>query len=146
MINKDFEEILLQNILQYADLGIHVINKERITIVYNEEMAQLEGLNRKNVLNKDLLKISPSLNKNSSILMKVLETGKPISNNTQTYLNYKGKSITTINTTIPLKNENQIIGALEIAKNITHVKKLSDQLMELQSELNDSYSNKNKGL
>ncbi len=146
MINKNFENILLQNILQYADLGIHVIDKERTTIVYNREMAQLEGLDRKNVLNKNLLKVFPSLNENSSTLVKVLETGKPVSNNTQTYLNYKGKSITTINTTIPLKNENEIVGALEIAKNITHVKKLSDQLMELQSELNDSYSNKNKGL
>ncbi len=146
MSRKDFKDILLQNILQYADVGIHVIDKNRETIVYNEEMAQLEGLNRKNVLNKDLLKVFPSLDETSSTLVKVLETGEPVSNNTQTYLNYKGKSITTINTTIPLKNKNKTIGALEIAKNITHIKKLSDQLMELQSELNDGHNSKNKGI
>src|SRR5699024_12578748 len=52
-------------------------------------------------------------------------------------LNYKGKSITTINSTIPLKDGEIVVGALEIAKNITHIKKLSDKLMELQSELNN---------
>lgn len=140
MSYKNFYDILLQNILRYSDLGIHVIDNKRKTIIYNEEMAKLEGLNRKNVLNKDLLKVFPTLDETSSTLVKVLKTGKPITNNTQTYLNYEGKSITTINTTIPLKDNDIIIGALEIAKNITHIKRLSDKLMELQSELNDNHS------
>ena len=61
-------------------------------------------------------------------------TGESILNSTQTYLNFKGQRITTINSTIPLYNKDEIIGALEIS-NITHIKNLSDQLVELQSEL-----------
>lgn len=137
MNSSDFRDVILQNILQHSDVGIHVIDNKRKTVVYNEEMAQLEGLSVNNVLNKDLLKVFPTLDETSSTLVKVLGTGKPISNNTQTYLNYKGKSITTINTTIPLKDGEIVVGALEIAKNITHIKKLSDKLMELQSELNN---------
>ena len=68
-------------------------------------------------------------------MIKVLHTGESILNSTQTYLNFKGQRITTINSTIPLYNKDEIIGALEISNNITHIKNLSDQLIELQSEL-----------
>ncbi len=146
MNEKILEEILLQNILQHADVGIHVINEDKKTIVYNENMANLEGLDKKDVLNKDLLKVFPNLDANSSRLIRVLETGEPIENSTQTYLNYKGKSITTINTTIPLKYKGEIIGALEVAKNITNVKELSDQLMDLQIELSNGNDKKHNGV
>ena len=53
---------------------------------------------------------------------------KNIVNETQTYTNMKGKKIVTINSTIPLLWKEEIIGALEIARDITYLKGLSDQL------------------
>ena len=94
-------EIILQNILQYTDIGIHVIDKNRKTIMYNKAMAELEGLEIEQVMDKDLLEVFPSLKQNTSTLIKVLDTKKPILNTTQNYLNFKGKKITTINSTIP---------------------------------------------
>ena len=135
MEKKHIKEIVLQNVLQYTDIGIHVIDENRKTILYNKVMAQLEGLKAEQVLQKDLLDIFPSLNKDTSTLIKVLNTKKPIIDKTQTYINYKGQKITTVNSTIPLFFEEEIIGALEIAKDITYLKKLSDQLMDLQHEL-----------
>ena len=136
MRKADLNEIILQNILHYADVGIHVINSDRKTIMYNETMSKLEGLDMDYVLNKDILEIFPSLDKESSTLVNVMESGKSILNRTQTYLNYKGQKITTINSTLPLIFRNKIVGALEISQNVTNIKRLSDQLIDLQNELN----------
>lgn len=137
----DYYKIAMQNILQYGDAGIHVIDNSGKTIIYNEIMAKLEGLKSNQVIEKDIFEIFPSLNQDTSTLMRVLRTGKPILNRTQTYLNFKGQRITSINSTIPLYENKKIIGALEIANNITHIKNLSDQLRELQNKLRVSDPN-----
>lgn len=138
----DLNKIIMQNILHHADIGVHVIDNERRTVIYNEVMAKLEGLDTSQVVEKDILEIFPSLNEETSTLIKVLHTGEPILNSTQSYLNFKGQRITTLNSTIPLYADDKIIGALEIANNITHIKNLSDQLIELQNELSSAKSSK----
>jgi arginine utilization regulatory protein len=135
MNKNQLDQLLMQNILQYAYIGIHAIDKDRKTIIYNNTMAELEGLEIHQVLNKDILNIFPSLNEATSTLISVVNDGKPIINSTQTYFNYRGHSITTISTTIPLYDGSDIIGALEIAQDVTNIRKLSDQLLELQQEL-----------
>jgi arginine utilization regulatory protein len=50
----------------------------------------------------------------------------------QTYMNRKGKQIITVNKTLPLKRSGKIIGAVEIAKDITRMKELSEQVIDLQ--------------
>ncbi|WP_409228372.1 sigma-54 interaction domain-containing protein [Gudongella sp. SC589] len=138
-MNKNkINDLLVQNILRYGNVGVHVIDKDRKTIIYNEAMAELEGLEIYQVLDKDILDIFPSLNENTSTLIKVIHSGEPILNSTQTYFNYRGHSITTISSTIPLYNGNVIVGAMEIAQDVTNLRKLSDQLLELQQELKES--------
>lgn len=145
MEKADLNSILLQNILQYGNIGIHMIDKNRRTIIYNQTMANLEGMEISQVMGKDILDVFPSLNEQTSTLIKSMETGEPIINSTQTYLNFKGYSITTISTTMPLYENSTIIGALEIAQDITSVRKLSDQLFHLQKELQPENKSKDKG-
>ena len=126
-------DIILQSILQYSYIGIHVIDEERKTIIYNEAMAKIEGLESQNVIDKDLLSIFPSLNEETSTLLSVMKTKEPIINKTQTYLNYKGQKITSVNSTIPIFCNGKTVAALEIAEDVTHIRKLSDQLIDLQN-------------
>lgn len=142
MIKIDLDKMVMQSILRHANIGIHVIDRDKRTVVYNKYMADLEGLETIQVINKDLLEIFPSLNEETSTLIRVLYTGESILDRTQTYLNYKGQKITTINSTVPLYSNNIIIGALEIAHNITHIKELSDQVIDLQFELSSKKSSK----
>lgn len=135
MITKRTLMVILQKILHSIDEGIHVINNEGVTILYNEAMAELEGMSGDEVMGQNLLDVFPSLNHETSTLLKVLKTEKPILNECQTYLNNHRKEINTINSTIPLYYESEKIGALEIAKNITKIKKLSDEIMRLQQVL-----------
>jgi len=131
----DFDRLILQNILHHSDDGIHVIDKFGRTIYYNDAMAHIEGIEKDKVIDKHILEIFPSLDDETSTLLNVMKTRQSILNRAQTYLNYKGEKITTINTTIPLINENMLYGALEIAENVTNIKKLSEQLVDLQEEL-----------
>lgn len=135
MRTHEFEKLLLQKILQYIDVGIHVVDSNGKTIFYNETMAKLEGIEKEKVINRQLLEVFPSLNEHTSTLLSVLNTGQKILDKTQTYLNYKGEKVTTINTTIPIMKDNVILGALEIARNVTDIQRLSEQLVDLQMEL-----------
>lgn len=135
MIREKILQLVLQNILHYIDEGIHVIDNQGNTILYNDAMARLEGLDKESVLDKNILDIFPSLDESSSTLLTVMNTGRPIVNRNQTYLNYKGNKITTMNTTIPLFINDEKVGALEIAKDITKIKALSEQVIDLQQEL-----------
>ncbi|RKD34635.1 sigma-54 interaction domain-containing protein [Thermohalobacter berrensis] len=141
MKKEILDNLILQKILQYIDEGIHVIDKNGKTIIYNDNMAQLEGLEKAQVINKKLLDIFPSLDEETSTLFTVMKTGRPILNRNQTYLNYKGEKITTVNTTIPIFYSGERIGALEIAKDVTKIKKLSEQLVDLQLELTEKGDN-----
>ncbi|AOY76959.1 sigma-54 interaction domain-containing protein [Clostridium formicaceticum] len=144
MITKRTLMVILQKILHSIDEGIHVINNEGITILYNEAMAELEGMKTEEVMGKSLLDVFPSLNHETSTLLQVLKTEEPIYNQGQIYLNNQKKQISTINTTIPLYYENQKIGTLEIAKNITKIKGLSDEIMRLQAKLIKPSENRGK--
>lgn len=137
----ELESCILQNILQYSNIGVHAIDKNRKTIIYNDNMAKLEGLEKDKILGKDLFEVFPSLNERTSTLVKSMKNNIAIKDSTQTYLNYKGQTITTINTTMPLYCNGKLEGAIELSNDITNVKKLSDQLLELQDRL--SITNKN---
>ncbi|NBG88723.1 sigma-54 interaction domain-containing protein [Isachenkonia alkalipeptolytica] len=144
MVSKSELNVILEKILYSIEEGVHVIDNHGKTLLYNDEMGTLEEMNSKDVIGSNLLTLFPSLNEESSTLLRVLKTEKPIINKSQTYLNHEGKQITTINSTFPLYYNNEKIGALEVAKNITKIKKLSDQIQQLQDQLIEPMNNKEK--
>lgn len=132
----------MQNILHEIEEGIHIIDQNGITMVYNEAMEKIEGLEADQVIGKHLLEVFPDWTKENSTLLMVLTYKKPIQRQTQSYFNLKGKLITTMNTTLPIFNEGELIGAVEIAKNFTNVSHMSEQIMDLQSKLVNPSKNK----
>ncbi|MEH7083556.1 sigma 54-interacting transcriptional regulator [Neobacillus drentensis] len=129
---------VLTAILKGIDEGIHVVNTEGKTIFYNEVAATHDGMDVKEVQGKYLLDAFPSLTEKSSTLLKVIKTGMPIYNQTQVYMNLHGTRIDTINTTLPIFLGNEIIGAVEIAKDYSRMKLLAERLLDLQKGLNKS--------
>lgn len=128
---------MLQAILSSIDEGIHVVNAEGKTIYYNHVIARLDGLSEREVIGKHILDVFPSLDVTSSTLLQVIKTGQPIENQPQTYTNIKGKQVDTVNTTLPIYVNDQIAGAVEVAKDISKVKQLSEKLLELQQKFNE---------
>ena len=126
---------VLTAILKSIDEGIHVVNTDGKTIFYNEVAARHDGMSVKEVLGKHLFEAFPSLTEDSSTLLRVIKTTKPIYNQTQVYVNLHGIRIDTINTTLPIFLDNEIIGAVEIAKDYSRMKLLAERLLDLQKGL-----------
>jgi arginine utilization regulatory protein len=126
---------LLQAIMQTIDEGIHAVDRSGKTIFYNDAAGRLDGLKPEDVIGKHVLEVFPSLAKESSTLLQVLETGIPIRNRPQTYTNYLGIQVHTLNTTLPILKDGTVIGAVEVSKNMTEVKRLSEQVLDLQAHV-----------
>lgn len=134
MIDLFLRENIL-DILDYVQEGIHIIDSTGKIIYYNKFAQKLDEIDREKAIGRHILEIYPSLSHDTSTLLNVIRTGKPIFNVEQTFVNYKGDKITTINSSMPIKSKRRIVGALEISKDITEVRKLSEKIVELQSEL-----------
>ncbi|VEF48148.1 transcriptional regulator [Bacillus freudenreichii] len=138
---KDKE--ILHSILSTIDEGIHAVDANGITMFYNHVAAKLDGVEGDEVLGKHVLDVFPSLTGDTSTLLKVIHTGEPIHNQHQSYYNIRGMLIDTVNTTLPIKVDGEIVGAVEIAKDLTRVKQLSEKLLDLQAKVEPANS-KNK--
>ena len=101
--------------LEVASEGIHVVDERGVTVVYNKAASELDGLLPEEVLGKHVLDVFPSLTQESSTLLRVLRTGIPEIAKQQTFTNYKGKTITTINSTY-YHPRDEIIGACELPR------------------------------
>ncbi|MDF2626337.1 MAG: sigma-54-dependent Fis family transcriptional regulator [Symbiobacteriaceae bacterium] len=129
-------EPLLHALLLNVDEGIHVVDRQGFTVWYNPQAGLNDGLEPDEVKGKHLLEVYPSLNEHTSTILKVLETGTPIVNQQQTFTNYKGLRVTTINSTWPVHDAGgQLVGAIEISKDVTRVRELSEQVVDLRAEL-----------
>lgn len=128
-------KIILDVLLKNINEGIHIIDKDGRTIVYNEAMERLEGMSRNDVLGKLLLDVFTSLNKSTSTLCRVLEQKEPLIDRYQNYTNREGHNINTLNSTFPLFDGDEIVGSLEISKDYTGLKSLYDKISFLQQEL-----------
>ena len=62
--------------------------------------------------------------------MRVLRSGEPISNEYQTLKTYDGQSIRAINTTMPIKENNRIIGAVDVSRYIDSPYRRQDITLE----------------
>ncbi|RXI96690.1 PAS domain S-box protein [Anaerobacillus alkaliphilus] len=129
-------------VLNLVHVGVHVVDKNGHTVFYNQTMAEIDGMNRENVIGKPFFELYPSLTVETSTINLALKKGIQTVEAMQTYVNFQGKQITTINSTYPLFEGDEIIGAVETAKDITRIVRMYDQTLELRKEL---FETKKKG-
>lgn len=114
--------MLYETLLNELDIGIHIINEEGKTIIYNRKMMEIESMERSDVLYKNPLEVFAFEENKNSTLIEALKLGKTNKNIKQTYFNNKGQEITTINNTFPIIENGKIKGAIEISKEISNSK------------------------
>ncbi|CAI8841242.1 Transcriptional activator RocR [Brevibacillus sp. IT-7CA2] len=115
---------IYEHILDRMNEGVHVIDSDGTTIVYNSKMTELESMTRQNVLHKPLAEVFQFPSGQESTLLTCLRTGNSIRNTRQTYFNDKQKEISTINNTFPIIENGKVIGAMEIANDVTKMERL----------------------
>src|SRR5690606_5058008 len=98
-----------------AGVGIHAVDRTGRTVIYNEKMKAIEGLELEEVGDRSILELF-NYDKEESTLLRVLQSGKEQMNVKQTSWNRKGHEITTINDTYPVFREDELVGAVETAR------------------------------
>jgi len=129
-------------VLDHVEEGIHIVDKHGRIVYYNKFAEKIDAVDIKKAIGRHLLEVYPSLSYETSTLLTVIKTGQPILKVEQTFINYKGEKITTINSTFPIRDKKgNIVGAIELSKDITQVREMSEQIVDLQNRL---YSNKSQ--
>lgn len=118
--------------LDKVSVGIHAINTQGQTIIYNEQMKNIEGLQFEELIDHSILDIFRFNDSEHSTLLQVLNTEQVVNNRKQTYWNKNGEEITTINDTYPVFDGDKIIGAIEFSRDVTTLKRLMQHQHQLQ--------------
>lgn len=133
-MNSLFKENI-EDILDNIEEGIHIVDSLGKIVYYNKFAAELDNINPEEALGRHILEIYPSLTEDTSTILRTIKSGKSILDYQQSFKNYRGVEITTVNSTIPIISGKRVMGALEVSRDITEVKKLSEKVVDLQAEL-----------
>ncbi|MEO4054320.1 sigma 54-interacting transcriptional regulator [Solibacillus sp. CAU 1738] len=118
--------------VEHISVGIHAIDADGKTLLYNAKMKEIEGNAFDDMTNQSLVELFAF--RKDSTLLRVLQTGRKEVNVKQTYWNKSGHEITTINDTFPIFEEDKLIGAIEFARDITSLEKLIYQPLRRYGE------------
>ncbi|WP_420826576.1 sigma 54-interacting transcriptional regulator [Sporosarcina limicola] len=108
--------------VNHVEVGIHAVDKNGQTVIYNEKMKVIEGLALEDVGDRSILELF-NFEQEESTLLKVLQSEIIQLNVKQTYWNRNGTEITTINDTFPIYHDGELIGAMELARDVTALEK-----------------------
>lgn len=113
MLRRYVEQIL--SLYNYVD-SLVVTDKDGYIEYYLTYRPDISALREKDVLRKHVIEIYPFLTEESSSIMRVLRNGKPIFNEYQKLITYNGQTLHVVNTTMPIKVNDQIIGAIDVSR------------------------------
>ncbi len=133
-------ENILLSLLDNLDVGVQIVDNKGKTIYYNDAMCKVEGLRSEEVIGKKVVEYLKGVEEESSTLMNALKNKEKYVDVIQHYSSHYGKEVTTINTTIPVLFNNDIVAAIEISKDMTQLKELSEKICRLEKKNTNSKS------
>ncbi|MGK9172077.1 sigma 54-interacting transcriptional regulator [Yokenella regensburgei] len=125
----------LQMFSRFFDL-IHqplaVINLQGEYVYYNQESAELDGYSRERAIGKHMLEVYPAMKEAQSTMLSSLKSGVEYIGHYQIYYNARGQAVDYQHTTAPLySGSGNMIGVIEIGRNMSGVRRLQEQVVEL---------------
>ena len=131
-MNETYYQKIIEGLLELIDEGVYIVDSDGVGIFYNNAMASMEKVNMDDVLGKKFHEAFPDFRLGESTMFRALTKKEPTLKQQQTYKNLYGKEITTINSTLPIIVDGEAVAAVEVAKDITDIRKMSDKLLKLQ--------------
>lgn len=130
--------ILLESLISNLKEGIHIVDSKGKTIYYNHAMENIEGMKSEDVMGKEIQEYLRDIE--HSTILGSLKSGHTYRDTIQNYSNGAGKIITSVNSTIPVMVDGKVEAVIEIARDMTQIKKLNETICQLE---NKSKSKKN---
>ncbi|AFM40848.1 PAS domain S-box [Desulfosporosinus acidiphilus SJ4] len=125
----------LYTLLENIPEGVHITDQQGITQLYNQSAANIDGINPQKALGKHVLEMFPSLTEETSTILQVLRTGESVIRKEQEIRNLYGIPIYLLTTSLPIRANGRIVGAIDISQNLTQVKLLAEKIVDLHSDL-----------
>lgn len=115
MLRRYAEQIL--NLYNFID-GVMIVNADAKVEYFITYRPDVNLLKEQNLIGRYLLDIYPSLTEENSSIIRVLRTGKPIFNEYQVLSTYDGQNLRAVNTTLPIKEGDTIVGVVDVSRYI----------------------------
>lgn len=131
--------LLYQKALHLLDEGIQIYDKNANIVYFNDVSKNIVGIDEEDFEGKNLLEVFDVTEEESSTIAS-LRLNAPVRNRFNRYYSKKGKELITINTTLPLRHEGELIGALTLEENVAVVEKRSERLEHLKNIIQDKLS------
>ena len=133
MTEKDYQEII-RTLIELIPEGVYIVDEDGIGLFYNQAMARIEKIKVEDVIGKDLIKAFPGIEPARSTMYQAVKQGLSTRNKQQTYINLYGKEVTTQNSTVPVVSGGKTVGAIEVARDITDLRNMTDQIQQLRED------------
>ena len=115
MLKRYVEQIL--NIYNLVD-GLMITDRYGKIEYHLTYRPDLIDFRESEILGKHLFEVYPGLNEENSSIMRVIKTGRPIFNEEQVLHSFKGQTLHVVNTTMPLVENDEIVGAIDLSRYI----------------------------
>ncbi len=110
---ENVEQVL--NIYNYFD-SVIITDEKGIIKYYTNMRTDVYDLKTNEIIGKTILEIHPELTEESSSIMRVLKTGKPIFDHIEKLTTKHGQCITNIFSTLPIMQRGKLVGAIDLAR------------------------------
>lgn len=130
---------IIEAILELVDSGIYIVDERGVGLFYNQAMAKMEQIEVDDVVGKEFHKAFPGVPLSESTMYKALKKNMATKNKEQSYKNLYGREITTINSTVPVVVDGKTVAAVEVAKDITNLQAMRDELLALREKKGKTY-------
>lgn len=124
----------IKNIIDCVSDGIQIYNQDGYLVYCNEKCEMLDDILSKSAIGKHVTSIYPPLRDGANTIIKVLRSGQPIFDLEQDYINYRGRRLTAITTTLPLTYHQKTVGVIEITRSLTENRELNEKIEKLRLE------------
>ncbi|MDD2586501.1 MAG: sigma 54-interacting transcriptional regulator [Syntrophomonadaceae bacterium] len=114
---------------------VAIIDKEGKYVYYNKYDAEIDHTPVKDALGNHLLNSYTNLTEETSTMLRAVKYGEKFIDQHQIYHTRSGKIVDYIHTTLPIYNGANIIGAIEIGRDIGNIKELTNQVLDLSAKL-----------
>ena len=127
MFEKYIEQVL--KVFRYVDSALITDADGNIQYYYTRK-EYINGLNEEEVIGRHILDVFSNIDNNSSTIMQVLATGRPVLNMPQQLVTYEGVVLNAMTSTLPIMESNRLIGTIDVSSYNSETFAVSDEYIK----------------
>ncbi len=133
MFDEKFWQIDYIDSMMIVDKHLNILHSSRFNPRFDEDLLENDY---SDYITKNFFEVYPALNTNESSMLECIKKGRVVYRENQIFRDFKGRVFNTRNLTIPINKQGEIVGAIELSKDITSIddleKKASDKMTSRQ--------------